>query len=177
MNIPRKLASVLLSLVALFFYANALADGIADHADSSAALGRVVFPISCAKQAQTRVEQGLAMMHSFLFDDAEDEFKAAVAADPTCAMAYWAEAIGVYRPLEYRPSDADMKRGWELIQKAGALKANSERERDYLEAAEILYRPDERTYATRNHEIRNGWKKPSRRIPTIWKPRCFTRCR
>ena len=67
-------------------------------------------------------------------------------------MAYWAEAIGLDRPLEYRPSDADMKRGWELIQKAEALKPNTQRERDYLEAAEILYRPDERNYATRNHE-------------------------
>lgn len=71
------------------------------------------------KVAQGRVEHGLALMHSFLFDDGAGQFKAAAAEDSTCAMAYWAEAIGLYRPLAYPPSDDDMKAGWDLIQKAG----------------------------------------------------------
>ena len=144
MNIARNLALLLVSLGAVLFYANAFSDGIDDHGHCFRTAGRVGFPISCTKQAQARVEHGLAMMHSFLFEDAEAEFKAAVEADPTCAMAYWAEAIGLYRPLVYWPSDADMQRGWELIQQAARLKPNTQRERDYLEAAEVLYRPDYR---------------------------------
>ena len=57
-------------------------------------------------------------------------------------MAYWAEAMALYRPLAYLPSADDMKRGWELIQRADQLKAKTQRERDYLKAAETLYRPD-----------------------------------
>ena len=100
----RKLAALLVSLVPLLVWAK----GAESHSDSIATVGRVVFPISCAKQAQARVEHGLAMMHSFLFDDAEAEFQAAIEVDRRCAMAYWAKAIGLYRPLEYRPPEADM---------------------------------------------------------------------
>jgi tetratricopeptide (TPR) repeat protein len=122
------------------------------HAGSVTLIGRVTFPISCSKHAQKEVEQGLAMFHSFLFEDAEAQFNAAAEADPACAMAYWAEAIGLYRPLAYATSPADMKRGWELIQKADKLRPKSRREQDYIHAAEVLYRDDSRSYATRNHE-------------------------
>jgi hypothetical protein len=35
------------------------------------------------------------MFHSFLFDDAELQFKTAANVDDGCAVAYWAEAIGL----------------------------------------------------------------------------------
>ena len=92
------------------------------------------------------------MFHSFLFDDADLQFKTAANMDGGCAMAYWAKAIGLYRPLAYQPSADDVKRGWELIQRAVRLAPKTQRERDYLQAAEILYRPDVRDYATRNHD-------------------------
>jgi hypothetical protein len=85
-------------------------------------------------------------------DDAEDQFRVAAAEDYTCAMAYWAETIGLYRPLAYRPSDADMKAGWALIQKAKTLAPKTQRERDYVEAAAVLYRPDGRAFSERNHQ-------------------------
>ena len=129
-----------------------LADQVHDHRDPSQKIGRVSFPISCAARAQNSVEQGLALMHSFLFDDAEDQFRAAATEDSTCAMAYWAEAIGLYRPLAYAPSDADSKLGWEFIQKAKELGPKTPRERGYVKAAEVLYRPDERSYRVRNHQ-------------------------
>jgi tetratricopeptide (TPR) repeat protein len=67
-------------------------------------------------------------------------------------MAYWAEAIGLYRPLAYLPTADDMKRGWELIEKSDQLTPRTQRERDYVRAAQVLYRPDVRDYATRNHD-------------------------
>jgi hypothetical protein len=91
------------------------------------------------------------MFHFFLFDDADLQFKTAANMDGGCAMEYWAEAIGLYRALAYQPSADDVKRGWELIQRAVQLGAKTQRERDYLHPAEILYRPDVRDYATRNH--------------------------
>jgi tetratricopeptide (TPR) repeat protein len=128
------------------------ADEAHNHSDPAQKVGRVSFTISCSQSAQNKVEYGLALMHSFLFEDAEDQFRNAATADPTCAMAYWAEAIGLYRPLAYLPTDANMKRGWELIQKAIELDPKTPRERDYVQAAAALYRPDERTYNARNHQ-------------------------
>jgi hypothetical protein len=128
------------------------AEEIHTHAASPVIVGTITFPISCSKQAQSHIESGLAMFHSFLFYDAESQFKMAADVDASCAMAYWAQAIGLYRPLAYLPATQDMKRGWELIQKAHQLTAKSQRERDYLHAAEVLYRPDARDYARRNHD-------------------------
>jgi tetratricopeptide (TPR) repeat protein len=128
------------------------ADEVHHHADPAQKVGRVSFTVSCSQSAQNKVEYGLALMHSFFFEDAENQFRIATTEDATCAMAYWAEAIGLYRPLAYLPTDADMKRGWELIQKAIELDPKTPRERDYVQAAAALYRPDERTYNTRNHD-------------------------
>ena len=136
----------------VFLITTSLADETHVHAVSAMQLGNVMFPISCSTKAQDSVEHGLAMFHSFLFDDSESRFKAAVEMDRSCAMAYWAEAMALYRPLAYSPSADDMKRAWELIQKATQLNATTQRERDYLKAAEILFRPDARNYAARNHE-------------------------
>lgn len=128
------------------------AEEIHAHAASPAIVGSVRFPISCSKSAQDHVERGLAMFHSFLFDDAEFEFKTAAELDESCAMAYWAEAMGLYRPLAYSPPAQDMKQGWQLIKTADQLTAKTQRERDYLKAAETLYRSDARDYPTRNHD-------------------------
>jgi hypothetical protein len=132
---------------------------------SAPVVGNVSFPTSCLKQAQEHVEHGLAMFHSFLFIDAENQFKLASDADPTCAIAYWARAIGLYRPLAYLPTDADIKNGWDLVQRARQLTPKTQRERDYLKAAEILYRPDARNYATRNHEYSVAVEKISETYP------------
>ena len=105
------------------------------------------------------------MFHSFLFDDADLQFKTAANMHSGCAMAYWAKAIGLYRPLAYQPSADDVKRGWELIQRAVQLGAKTQRERDYLHAAEILYRPDVRDYATRNHDYSVYLRKMYREYP------------
>jgi tetratricopeptide (TPR) repeat protein len=128
------------------------ADELHHHSDPAQKVGKVSFTVSCSLSAQNKIEHGLALMHSFLFEDAEDQFRIAATEDSTCAMAYWAEAIGVYRPLAYLPTDADMKRGWERIERAIELDAKTPRERAYIEAARALYQPDERTYDTRNHD-------------------------
>ena len=85
-------ALVVVSVATLLPASTLLGDGRQNHSDSSVVVGTVVFPISCSNQAQEDVEHGMAMMHSFLFGDAESQFKAAAGADPTCAMAYWAQA-------------------------------------------------------------------------------------
>jgi len=142
-----------------------LADEGHHHADAKEKLGTVSFPLSCSSQEQGAVERGLSLLHSFWFDEAQKQFEDAVQQDPQCAMAYWAEAIGLYRPLAYRPSDTDMKQGWTLLQKAQALHAKTQRERDYIDALAVLYRDDTRDYETRSREYSDAMEKVYRQYP------------
>jgi tetratricopeptide (TPR) repeat protein len=107
-------------------------------------LGKVSFPISCAGGAQSEFEHGVALLHSFWYEEAEKSFRQIAEGDATCAMAYWGQAMSIYRPLWVRLTDADLKRGRELMEKAKAASAKSQRERDYIAALGTLYQADEK---------------------------------
>jgi hypothetical protein len=79
-------------------------------------------------------------MHSFWYDEPEKQFKALEHEDPTCAMAYWGEAISLLRQLVNRPEEPDLKRGSELTHRAQAMGAKIQRERDYIDALVFFYR-------------------------------------
>jgi tetratricopeptide (TPR) repeat protein len=160
----RQLLFVGLSLV-LICGSSLLADEGHNHADAKEKLGTISFPISCSPLEQQSVERGIALLHSFWFDEAQKQFEGAVQKDPQCAMAYWAEALGLYRPLAYRPSDSDMKQGWTLIRKAQALHAKTQRERDYVDALAVFYRNDGRDYETRNQEYSEAMEKVYQQNP------------
>ncbi len=63
------------------------------HADGEEVIGSVHFPTSCNETAQERFDRAVAKLHSFWFDSANEEFAAAAAADPGCAMAHWGTAM------------------------------------------------------------------------------------
>ena len=108
--------------------------------DPNAKLGKVSFPIpSCAASQQASFERGVALLHSFWYEVADQQFKAVAAADPHCAMAYWGQAMSLYHQLWDRPSAADMKQGLELSQKALSLGARTPREREYIQAIYDFY--------------------------------------
>jgi len=52
-------------------------------------LGQVNFPTSCAADAQPSVETGVALLHSFQYQQADQSFSKAAKRDPKCALAYW----------------------------------------------------------------------------------------
>ena len=67
-----------LSLLALlcFFAMPSLADEGHHHEDLSAAqLGTVNFPVSCAAAVQKPFERGVALLHSFWYEEAEKQFE------------------------------------------------------------------------------------------------------
>jgi tetratricopeptide (TPR) repeat protein len=131
---------LLLCVVLLMCSRGLLADESHQHFDRSEKLGTVVFPISCTPAIQRSFERGVALMHSFWYDEAAKQFKALENEDPSCAMAYWGEAMSLLRQLVSRPEEPDLKRGWELIQRAQAMGAKTQRERDYIEAIAFFYR-------------------------------------
>src|SRR3712207_2666433 len=59
-------------------------------------LGRVAFPVSCAPEARPRFEHALAALHSFWWEAGDSAFGAVLAADSTCAMAYWGLAMNAW---------------------------------------------------------------------------------
>ncbi len=67
--------------------------------DDTASLGKIDFPTSCAERAQDAVTEGVPLLHHMMYDQAEEQFRAAATADPSCAMAEWGVAMTQFHPL------------------------------------------------------------------------------
>lgn len=105
-------------------------------------LGQVHFPTSCAAEAQSSMETGVALLHSFQYKQADQIFSEAAKHDPKCALAYWGQAMTYYEQLWEFPSERSLKRGAEQIQRAQAAGASTERERAYIAAGAAFYLAD-----------------------------------
>ena len=109
---------------------------------STGDLGRIDFPTSGSPEAQPHFLRGVLYLHSFEFEDAAEEFRAAKKADPGFAMAYWGEAMSCNHPL-WREVDASSAR--RILEElaptpeARLAKAPTAREKMYLAAVEALY--------------------------------------
>ena len=145
------MARVLVSLAVVALAALApAAPAAAQHhhaAQAGEKLGTVHFPTSCAPALAPRIDRAVALLHSFEFGAAIRQFDEVVAADSTCAMAYWGLALSRWsNPMAAtgrapavlaqgrRAADAAMRLG-------GAV---TERERGYITAVGALYREYER---------------------------------
>ena len=56
-------------------------------------VGSLDFPTSGTPEAQGHFLRGVAILHSFGWKQAIEEFQAAQRIDPDFAMAYWGEAL------------------------------------------------------------------------------------
>src|SRR5260370_10647831 len=116
----------------------AVADDMHHH-DLGEKLGTVSFPISCSPAVQKPFERGLALLYSFEYEEADNQFKAVAAKDAKCAMAYWGQAMSLYHQLWARPGKEDLKRGADLLVRAKGLKPATGREREYIDALTVFY--------------------------------------
>src|SRR5208282_1959682 len=109
-------------------------------------LGSVFFPTSCAPAVQKQFQRGVAMMHSFWYEEAERTFNQVAQGDPGCAMAQWGVAVSYFHPIwdTRGPDAAILKKGAEAVEKAKALSAKTERERDYVAAIEVFYKDSDK---------------------------------
>jgi tetratricopeptide (TPR) repeat protein len=105
------------------------------------ALGTVTFPISCSDQAQVQFNRAVALLHHMTYPQAREAFQQVAETDPECAIAHWGIAMTLFQPLwPTRPAPEEVRRGWEEVQKAMALKPPTERERLFVAATEAFFR-------------------------------------
>ena len=103
-------------------------------------LGKVSFPTSCDPGVQAQFERGVALLHSFWFGEGLKAFTAVAEQDPACAMAHWGIAINrLLNPFGGEPAASFLKQGQAAIEKAKAIGAKTQRERDYIDAAAVLF--------------------------------------
>jgi len=137
-----------------------------NHASSHEKLGTVSFPISCAAESQKPFERGVALLHSFEYEEADQQFQQIAKSDSQCAMAYWGEAMSLYHQLWSRPGKPDLLRGRELVQRAKQAKAATPREHDYIGAITSFYRDSEtKAHGLRAASYSKAMEKMYRRYP------------
>ena len=105
-------------------------------------LGVVAFANSGAPAAQEPFLRGLALLHSFEYEEAAEDFRKAQQADPAFAMAFWGEAV-TYSHLLWGEDDATAAhRALNRLastREARLAKAGTARERAYGAAVEALF--------------------------------------
>ncbi len=105
-------------------------------------LGRISFPTSGPPNAQTSFLRGVALLHSFEYDDAIEAFREAQRLAPEFAMAYWGEAMCYNQQLWYHEDVAKARATLARLAStpsARAAKATTVREKAYVDAVERLY--------------------------------------
>ncbi len=120
---------------------NLFAAGAEKTAPLFEGLGKHQHPITTkSKVAQRYFDQGLTLCYAFNHTEAIRSFRAALKADPDCAMAYWGIAYAS-GPHVNRPMDKDDNvRAWEAVQKALALKSKANaNEQAYIDAVAKRY--------------------------------------
>ncbi len=104
----------------------------------------VSFPIHCTAAARREFERGVALLHSFWYEEAKAVFGRVTRIDRACAMGYWGLAMTYYHPLWEPLDSASRAMGWAAVEGARRVGTSDLRERAYLAAAESLYAPTPR---------------------------------
>jgi tetratricopeptide (TPR) repeat protein len=102
-------------------------------------VGKVTFPITCAPDVQSDFARGVALLHSFFYEEARRVFTSISERDPKCPMAQWGIAMTWWHPIWTPPTPDEMRAGKAAIEKAMSMKAGSDRERGFITALNTYY--------------------------------------
>ena len=138
----RKFSALLLFFGLLSL--TAFADDEKDHHHhedlTETQLGTVHFPVSCAASEQKAFARGVALLHSFWYEEAEKEFLDIVKDDPHCAMAHWGVAMSLWHQLWNQPDAKVITRGAAEVKAAKKhIREATPREQAYLAAMAAFY--------------------------------------
>lgn len=144
----------------------AMADDEGHHHEelTEAQVGTVHFPTSCAANVQKPIERGVAMLHSFWYEEAEKQFVEVEKNDPNCAIARWGVAMSYWHQLWNRPDGTVLAKGESQLKSAKSIGATP-RERDYLKALTQFYSHPKQPHAKRALAYSKAMEKLSRTNP------------
>jgi predicted Zn-dependent protease len=107
--------------------------------DADQKLGTVHFATSCNETAQRRFDRAMRYQHSFWYSESKEIYEEAIKADPECAIAYWGIALSLLNNPHGAIPAPNLPLGLSAIEKAKAVGARTERERDYIDALAVMY--------------------------------------
>jgi hypothetical protein len=126
-------------------------------------LGTVHFPVSCAATVQKPFARGVALLHSFWYEEAEKEFLEIAKDDPNCAMAHWGIAMSIWHQLWNEPDAKVIARGLgeaRVAERLALIGTASPRERLYTAAILAFYRDSDKfDHAARAKAYSDAMKK------------------
>ena len=102
--------------------------------------GTVSFASACNASMQKDFDLGIAMLHSFEYDESEKAFAKVIDADPNCPMAYWGVAMSNFHQVwPSPPTPEELSKGSKAVEKAKALVKDSGIVRDYINTIAAFY--------------------------------------
>ena len=85
------------------------------------AVGKIEFPITSGADVRAEFERGVALLHSFFYEEARRIFTAVAEKDSKCAMAQWGIAMTWWHPIWTPPTKEEMAAGTAAIDRATRL--------------------------------------------------------
>jgi hypothetical protein len=129
-------------------------------------LGSVHFKTSCNEVAQRRFDRAMRYQHSYWYQPAKEIFEEVLKADPTCGMAHWGIALTLLDNPHNAIPQSNLAPGLAAIQKAKAMGAKTERERDYIDAMLLMYTDyDKLSHGQRIRLFRDAQEKIAAKYP------------
>jgi len=136
------------------------------QSDVDQQLGSVHFQTSCNEVAQRRFDRAMRYQHSYWYLPAKEVFEEALKADPTCAIAQWGIALTLLDNPHNAIPRSNLAPGLAAIQKAKAMGAKTERERDYIDALLLMYADhDKLSHVQRIRAFRDAQEKIAAKYP------------
>lgn len=138
-------------------------------------LGTVHFETSCAPAVRADFDRAVALLHSFEFRPAMETWNKVLAADASCAIAYWGQALCQWgNPFGGVKAGPLLERGRAAADKGLATGSPSPRERAYLEAvAELFKSADTVPHRDRTLAYAAAMEKVQREFPSDTEARIF----
>jgi tetratricopeptide (TPR) repeat protein len=159
----KSLLAATVSVTALAFSSS---HPLVAQGDVDQQLGSVHFQTSCNEIAQRRFDRAMRYQHSYWYVPAKEVFEEALKADPVCAIAQWGIALTLLDNPHNAIPQSNLAPGLAAIQKAKAMGANTERERDYIDALMLMYADyDKLSHGKRIRLFREAQEKIAAKYP------------
>jgi hypothetical protein len=142
----RRLAQFSLTAASALLAGLLSSPAVAHEGDAAARLGKVHFKVECNAAAQQEFDLAMAYYHSFAWELYKAPLERTLAADPTCGMAHWLNALALLDnpfgwPVNIPPKVLDQAAA--LLDAARSTGLKSERERAYVDALAVFFKDRE----------------------------------